>query len=1153
MASTERQNRLLLAEDWKRVYQSFKYADFQSYDFDNLRRTMINYIRQNYPEDFNDYIESSEYLALIDLIAFLGQNLAFRADLNARENYLETADRRESVLRLARLISYNVKRNQPASGLLKIESISTTENIIDSNGLNLSTQSVLWNDSTNGDWFEQFTRIMNAALPVTNKFGRPIKIATIQGVTTEQYRFNSNSANLPVFGFNKPIDSQGINFEVVSANIDDESIYEEAPLPSNRLGFLYRDDGQGPGSNNTGFFFHFRQGKLKNNTFEIATSVPNTTINIDNDNINNSDVWLYKLDSNGAESELWEKVDNVEGNNIIYNSVSKGIRNIFTVLTRINDQISLIFSDGTFGEIPKGNFRAYYRESANIEFTATPNDLFGINIKIPYVSATGKTETVSMTLALQETISNAATSESSDSIKQNAPATYYTQNRLITGEDYNIGALNVLQDIIKTKAINRTSSGISRYYDLRDATGKYSNTLLFGNDGILFKEVLDKDQTFDFITKTDIEGVIENTIEPMLRNTRLKNYYYDNFPRNEQITNLNIVWNLTTFDTNRSTGLFLDSNDFEVQVSSFTTSILKFVEPGSLIKFTAPDGYHFMEDNTLMLGAADHLGARDYIWVKVISVEEDGTVISPDTGLGPIVLNDRVPTGCKIQEIIPIFNDEISVDVSRQLVDQIFAYKTFGLRYDVSLRQWRIIINENLNVADDFSLGKQGDVTGETLDSSWLLLFETDGRKYNVKSRGTRYVFESADDIRFFYDSSDRIYDSKTGRIVKDTIKVLNINNQPDSLSPFTVDWTWKIDKEFKNVAGYINSKKIELSFFDSDDDGVVDDPDVFEHLIAPSTNSDTKYIFEKKAIINRTETYNYISATEANIAVIASESVANPLSQWADGKVFYIPNRDVFLVYNQSANKLEYTNQYKAFVGRDNLKFEYSHAADENARIDPSSSNLIDVYLLTQGYDTNYRNWLQGKVQNMPLPPSNDQLFLQYGQDINKIKSISDDVIYHPTKYKPLFGSKADVDLQASFKVVKNSGRVVNDNDVKSRVIDAINTYFALENWDFGETFYFQELAAYITNQLAPDIVSIVIVPTAANQVFGSLFEIKSENDEIFVSAATVDDVEIIDAITASRLQANGEVVTSDQSLNTGVQSESADNGVIITSTGNY
>ena len=35
------------------------------------------------------------------------------------------------------------------------------------------------------------------------------------------------------------------------------------------------------------------------------------------------------------------------------------------------------------------------------------------------------------------------------------------------------------------------------------------------------------------------------------------------------------------------------------------------------------------------------------------------------------------------------------------------------------------------------------------------------------------------------------------------------------------------------------------------------------------------------------------------------------------------------------------------------------------------------------------------------------------------KIKSLSDEIIYHPVKYKVLFGSKADTDLQGTFKVV--------------------------------------------------------------------------------------------------------------------------------------
>ena len=104
MATTDRQNRLLVAEDWRKIYTAFQQADFKSYDFETIRRTMVAYLRENYPDDFNDYIESSEYVALLDLIAYIAQSLSFRVDLNARENFLETAERRNSVLRLARLI-----------------------------------------------------------------------------------------------------------------------------------------------------------------------------------------------------------------------------------------------------------------------------------------------------------------------------------------------------------------------------------------------------------------------------------------------------------------------------------------------------------------------------------------------------------------------------------------------------------------------------------------------------------------------------------------------------------------------------------------------------------------------------------------------------------------------------------------------------------------------------------------------------------------------------------------------------------------------------------------------------------------------------------------------------------------------------------------
>ena len=106
MAASTRQSNLFAAEDWQKVYETFREADFQSYDYETIRKSMVDYLRNYYPEDFNDFIESSEYIALIDLIAFLGQSLSFRADLNARENFLETAERRDSILRLARMLNY---------------------------------------------------------------------------------------------------------------------------------------------------------------------------------------------------------------------------------------------------------------------------------------------------------------------------------------------------------------------------------------------------------------------------------------------------------------------------------------------------------------------------------------------------------------------------------------------------------------------------------------------------------------------------------------------------------------------------------------------------------------------------------------------------------------------------------------------------------------------------------------------------------------------------------------------------------------------------------------------------------------------------------------------------------------------------------------
>jgi len=1136
MSSTNRQNRLLVAEDWAKVYQSFRNAEFKSYDFDNLRRTMISYLRENYPEDFNDYIESSEYLALIDLIAFLGQNIAFRIDLNARENFLELASRRESILRLARLLSYNPKRNIAANGLLKMESITTSEDVIDSNGTNLSGQTIIWNDPSNSNWREQFDRTLNAALPNNSPYGKPIKKDNVEGIPTDQYRLNASNTDVPVYTFTKNVDGRNLQFQIVSTDVTDGIISEEAPLPGNSLAFLYRDDGRGPGSTNSGFFAHFRQGTLDQGEFTINRPSTNQTVNIEATNVNNTDLWLYKLNSVGAEDQLWTKVDALEGNNIVYNSTRKDQRNVYAVLTRTGDAVDLIFSDGTFGNLPKGTFRTYYRTSANDEFNIVPADMQSISVTIPYTSKAGNQETLNITFSLKYTVDNSSFSETNASIRDNAPATYYTQNRMVTGEDYQVAPLAVSQEIIKVKTVNRTASGISRYFDLLDATGKYSSTNIFGTDGALYKEDTVNKTSFTFSTRTDVEGTIENVITPILSQTEQINFYLDKFPK-VLVADLQATWKQNSSGTNYSTGSLIETADQRYQVGVFTGSGLRFIEAGSLCKFTAPTGYHF-KDEKLVVGQANYTGSKTYMWSKVVSVAGDGTVDNED-GTGPIIFNDVVPEGAILIEIRPKFARSLVADVKSQIIDQIFAYKTFGLRYDYSQRQWRVVTENNLDIIGSFSTGKTGDLTNQQLDASWLLLFETDGETYNVEYRGLRYVFESNEEIRFYYDSKNKIYDNTTGQIIKDKIKVLSINTMPDDTSPFNLDYDWQVVKEYRDPEGYIDSKKVEVGFFDTDDDSVVDDPETFIQVVAPTVNPTSKWVFTKKYVTtDNIDDYKYVDNDSENITVVENEGLVGSLSGLADGKTFYIVATDVFKKYNKTSGLLELTTDYRAYVGRDKIKFQYIHSADDDSRIDPSSTNINDTYLLTKQYDTAFRLYLSGVTATKPLPPSSDALFNNYGSEINKIKSISDDVIYHPVKYKVLFGSKADTDVQAIFKIVKNPDEVVNDNDIKAQVVAAINEFFALENWDFGDTFHFAELSTYIMNRVTPDIVNLVIVPRQDSSAFGSLFEIKSENDEIFISGATVDDVEIIDAITASRLKASGSVVTSGTATTSGIVS---------------
>ena len=231
--SQDRIDNLFASETWSSVYTAFTNVSLKAYDFDTIRESLLAYISKTYPEKFNDFIASSEFIAILDLVAYLGHSLAFRNDMNTRENFMDTAERRESILRMAKTLGYIKTRPINAKGLMKITSISTTEDVADNEGNSLAGSVVNWNDGNDVDWYEKFITILNASFNKNTKIQDPSATLNISGVENYLYEINENLDSKSIaYAFTSPIAGSERRFEAVRTVIENDKIVEGEPLES---------------------------------------------------------------------------------------------------------------------------------------------------------------------------------------------------------------------------------------------------------------------------------------------------------------------------------------------------------------------------------------------------------------------------------------------------------------------------------------------------------------------------------------------------------------------------------------------------------------------------------------------------------------------------------------------------------------------------------------------------------------------------------------------------------------------------------------------------------------------------------------------------------------------------------------------------------
>jgi hypothetical protein len=1121
MATSSRQSAIFGVNDWKQIYQTFSQADFKSYDYETLRKTFIDYLRVYYPETYNDYIESSEFIALLDVMAFMGQGLAFRNDLNTRENFIDTAERRDSVIKLANLVSYTPKRNLAGQGYLKVTSIQTTQNLTDLNGFNLSNIPVLWNDPANPNWLEQFNTIVNATLINTQKVGRPGNTAQIIGVKTDEYTMQIPTGTLPVVPFTSQVDGINMGFELCSVTtVDEDYVYEIPPAPTNRFNMLYRNDKLGYGSPNTGFFFYFKQGQLQNFDFTLQQKISNQVIDIDIQGINNTDTWLYQLSENNGSLGLWKQVNNIYAD--AYLQTESSFKDIFSVNSRFNDQVSYVFGDGVFSNIPVGNYRAYVRSGNALTYTVDPNEMQGVSVTITYVSRVGRQETLTIGLALQVPVSNAQVRESLANIKQRAPTRYYTQNRMVNGEDYTNFPYTLYSSIIKSKAINRSSVGVSKNLDLLDPTGKYSSTNSFANDGGIWLNNTEGSSLLTINNSGDIITFLTDNLATILQDNRSVQYYIQNYTRynvNSASGDGTVYWRTSTVDANSETGYFYtfqngDANS--IPVGTYSTNNVKYITKGALIKFTAPAGFYFDNNNRLVSGIATPMD-KTYIWTTVLNVIGDGYNNGEGNfanGTGPITLSGYVPTQAILSVILPAFDNILPNSIIQECRKRMELQQNFSL-----------VFNNSLTIAQIRWSVEPFNATG------YFVNFKSTGANtYTVTYRSLAYYFGSVADTRFTYEAGKLVYDPFSGQILQDFINVLATNTQPSSNYPLVNNVSASVIGQTVQSDGYIDDFEVEIASINVNDRTLVEDPDFFNQItgyVTGNTNIGIYVFFEEvQDAINLTR-LQLVPSTDVVYQYPTKTQIEVVKYEYPVGQLFYAYTDNVFYtsVQDQTVTTPYYIlvaqPQYSMRPGRQGLQFQYRHNSNNTTRINPATTNIIDLYVVTQAYYTAYQNYIQDSTNTVPEPsrPTISELTAYYPQ-INNYKMLSDSAILNSVVFKPLFGPKAASALRGTIKVIRNSNTNASDSEIRSAVLTQMNNYFNINNWNFGDTFYFSELSAYIHAEIGALVSSCVLVPNNPTMSFGDLYEIKCLPYEIFVNAATANDVIVIAALTPAELQ---------------------------------
>jgi hypothetical protein len=431
---------------------SNKSIDYVGKDFATLKQSLIDFTKTYFPNTYSDFNDASPGMVFVEQAAAIGDILSFYQDTQLKESMLAHATERKNVVSLAQTMGYKPKVTTPAVTTLTIYQLIPSVYGVFNSGSNFEPdwdfafkieQGMEVSSTTN----QQITFLTTDMVDFKNSGSREIEVYERDNITgaPTQYLISkkvqaisakSKSSSFPMYS-----DTDYPSITLTDANIiqiqsvvdSQQNKYYEVPYLAQESIFVEQ-----PNIDSNGDLYEFANDvpyilevQKVPHRFSVKVNTDNTMdIQFGSGDVNLNDEQILPNTKNiglGLANSVQRLNEGIDPSNFLKTNTF-GIAPTNTELT-----ITYLIGGGVSSNVNTGDLTQITKIKFTDDLLAIPNDL-----KPMY-------EQFKSTIAVENLISatGGKDSESIEEIRQNAMATFGSQNRAVTRQDYIVRALSM--------------------------------------------------------------------------------------------------------------------------------------------------------------------------------------------------------------------------------------------------------------------------------------------------------------------------------------------------------------------------------------------------------------------------------------------------------------------------------------------------------------------------------------------------------------------------------------------------------------------------------------------------------------------------------------------------------------------------------------